>query len=243
MATRTPARARDDARASPVSDETAGPPQPPDKGHRRYTYTAEFLAECRRRFEDTPESIASISRVCRISEQTVRRLAIKHGWVRYRRRPVDLSDDVKLLRRAETLAARQGDVAARASDDTSAAMADTLDGLLRAAQDQLADVRALRERMSGTPQSYSETNAITRALSNLTAVARELQRMQHAQGAAVSRSGVDDDDDMPTDIDEFRRDLAQRISAIMESWPDDEDGDEEDPQGPAAAAAPPADEA
>lgn len=40
--------------------------------------------------------------------------------------------------------------------------------------------------------------------------------------SAAALSAAPDDPDMLEDIDEFRRDLAQRISLIMESWVSEE---------------------
>lgn len=239
MATRTPPRARDDARAASTPDENAGTgaaaapdasataPAAGFKAWRRLDYTEELLAECRHRYEQTRDSIVSIARDCGISDKAVTRMARKYGWTRCRRVPVDLPEDTKLRRRAETLAEQ---TTAAAGDEATVAVADTADDILREVQVLLADVRALREQMHGRPQTYTDITSASRALSNLSATVGALKRMQRAPGAAVAPSGVDDDDDMPRDIDEFRRELARRINEFVRSRtePDDAGGGGED---------------
>jgi hypothetical protein len=101
MAKRTPVRAR--KRARPTSPPRQRGVKPGTPSWRKLGYTAELLADCRRRFEDTPESIVSIARDYGVDECTVRRLAERNGWTKYRPLPVDLPPALRLRRQAEEL--------------------------------------------------------------------------------------------------------------------------------------------
>jgi hypothetical protein len=119
-----------------------------------------------------------------------------------------------------------------ANPETVRRIAETIAEMLREVQAQLVGVTALRERMKGEPQKPADGQTTSRTLSNLTATLSLLQRMQCAPGTApASSSGADDyDDDMPRDIDEFRRELARRINEFVRSrtQPDDAGGGGED---------------
>jgi len=78
---------------------------------RKFTYTPEFLADCRRRYEETPETVVSIALGYRMDDCTIRRLAQRMGWVRYRTPPRDVPRAVRLLTEVQALAnsARRSD--------------------------------------------------------------------------------------------------------------------------------------
>jgi hypothetical protein len=79
----------------------------------------------------------------------------------------------------------------------------------------------MRARMKNTPQSPSDAERTARTLGSLTDTLHKLQRMSCAIPQAA------DYDDMPTDIDAFRIDLARRIDAFVASRtePGHADGD------------------
>jgi len=290
MATRTPPRARDDARPreTPARDAktpgptlplaragggdcraSAGEPVPGGAGGKdarkphpslRRRYTPALLADGRRRYEQTAEPLADIAADFNLHRSSLRRMAGLLGWVRYVPPPRDLPADTRLRRQAEALAARvaggaQADpasaealpsptpdpsppLAAPTGDGETAvagaspqAIARSIDQMLRVVQGQIDGLTALRAQMDGVPLTHSEIRAASRAIVNLTATLRDLHRMRRAPATSpVSRSGVDHDDDMPRDIDEFRRELARRIDAFVASRtePDHAGGGRED---------------
>jgi hypothetical protein len=70
----------------------------------------------------------------------------------------------------------------------------------------LADAEAARASGERSPQA-------TRTLSILTQTLRMLTALR--TGAPFPKTVEDHDDDMPEDIDEFRRELARRIDAFV----------------------------
>ncbi len=184
---------------------------------RRRTYTPEFLAYARQRFERTEDSLADIGLDLGISSEAVRVLAIREKWKRYVRPPHGLPPVVKRVMRAEVpdhqpqeqsqAQAEDTAVSAQAEGDgTIPPLADTIAQLHRAVLDELAAIetsRADSRRVGGSART-------ARMLASLTETLQKLQRMQPYQ----SNPGTNDDD-MPADIDEFRRELARRIEAFV----------------------------
>lgn len=82
---------------------------------RKFNYTPALLADCRYRYEETPETNVSIARDYGISDTTVRRLAKDNGWSKFPVSRVDMPDAVKLRQRAAALAAEAEGGAVRAS--------------------------------------------------------------------------------------------------------------------------------
>ena len=82
-------------------------PKPGTPSWRRFKYSPELLADCRRRYEETPETDVSIARQYGISDTTVRRLAQDHGWIKFPVSRIDLPAAMKLRQRAAALAQAQ----------------------------------------------------------------------------------------------------------------------------------------
>ena len=106
--------------------------------------------------------------------------------------------------------------------------ASTIERLHRAVLEELAAVEAMRAALKNDPQKPADADKTAHTLASLTATVNTLQRMR----AGLPSTGHDDDDDLPTDLDDFREALAQRIEAFMASR-----GDEADAFGDAAARA------
>ena len=122
MAKRTLLRARSRARASsnaskrvrkaapvtlpPARPRKRGGPIPGTPSPMRIVFAPEILADCRRRYEETPEPATEIARDLGVDETTIRRLAKREGWVKFSAPPRGLSPAVQLQRRAEALAER-----------------------------------------------------------------------------------------------------------------------------------------
>ena len=75
---------------------------------------------------------------------------------------------------------------------------------------------AKRAQLGALPRAAAEAAATARTLAILTHTLHALQRLRLGQPGAR----YDDHDDMPRDIDEFRRELARRIDAFVASRTD-----------------------
>jgi hypothetical protein len=181
--------------------------------------------------------VAAIAADIGVSAKSLNRIAGKAGWVRRRRRGArGASSAQRLLSEAGKLEAR-----AAASPDASAAQAAgvagseanaaaspatlpaLIDRLERAVRTELASVEAMRA--AGGRYDARSAQLTARTLANLTETLGKLQRLRAALPASPQTYGYDDD--MPADIDEFRRDLARRIELLVASRADAE-GDGED---------------
>ena len=112
----------------------------------------------------------------------------------------------------ERLCPLQGEVKKREIADTAEALHD-------AAVKLLADVKASRAQLAGLPQSPLDQERAARTLANLTATLQKLSPLRGGVPLTASHTG-NDYDDMPADLDEFRRDLARRIDAFVASRTD-----------------------
>jgi hypothetical protein len=94
---------------------------------------------------------------------------------------------------------------------------------------------AVRARLGTAPRAAAEAERGARTLSVLTQTLQNLQRLRAAHRDAP-HYGSADDDDMPADLDEFRRDLARRIDAFVTSRVDGGDADGDQTGGKMATA-------
>ena len=163
---------------------------------RRRTYTPELLAYARHRFEQTDDPVADIGLDLGISDGGVWLLAKREHWKRYVRPPRGLPPGVKL----------QMETAQGFDESGIPALADTIARLHRAVLDELAAIESLRMR----PRQASSFAHTTRTLASLTETLQKLQRLQPEPA-----DHGPNDADIPTDIDEFRNELARRIEAFV----------------------------
>lgn len=237
MATRKPLRA-------PARDEREGAALNPVRfPTRRPRYTPELLADVRRRFEDTTEPIPSLAADLGVEPESLHRIARRRGWVRHVPAPArDIPQALRILREAQALDAGDASAApevspAAASLGGSAEAAapgpeqeraatpaspkpSTIDRLERAVLAELATIEAMRTTLGTLPQKSANAARTVRTLSLLTQTLQHLQRLRAGQ-ALQARTGLNDhDDDMPRDIEQFRRDLARRIDAFVASRTD-----------------------
>jgi hypothetical protein len=82
----------------------------------------------------------------------------------------------------------------------------------------LPAIEATLARLAAQPAHAREMEQAARTLGALTRTLRELNTLLRENPAPV----VVEYDDMPEDLDEFRRQLAYRIEAFVASRPDDE---------------------
>jgi hypothetical protein len=87
-----------------------------------------------------------------------------------------------------------------------------IDRLERLVEKELDAEEAVRAQLGPLPRNPADAERTARTLSTLTQTLHALQRLRSGTGP-----DTDNDDDMPRDIDEFRRDLARRIDAFVAS--------------------------
>jgi hypothetical protein len=84
----------------------------------------------------------------------------------------------------------------------------------RLVEKELAAEEAMRAQLGPLPRPPADAERSARTLATLTQTLHALARLRAGRPADL---GADDDDDMPRDIDEFRRELARRIDAFVAS--------------------------
>ena len=80
-------------------------------------------------------------------------------------------------------------------------------------------VQQIEDRLKAAGLKPTEREGNARTLATLVKTLRELAAFDEAQGARGQKAPNDDDDDdpVPRDIDEFRRELARRMDAFVAS--------------------------
>jgi hypothetical protein len=185
------------------------------------------LANGRYRYERTDESLISIASDFGVHRNTFRALVAREGWVRYKQPPRDLLPAAKLLAQANDLNDLPSAAAAAPIEEKTELQqpgsaengpalpppGETIMRLHRAVLEELGAVEAMRARLKREPQNPADAERTARTLSSLTETLQKLQRLQ----CTLPETEFKDDDDMPVDIDEFRRELARRIRVFVES--------------------------
>jgi hypothetical protein len=173
-------------------------------------FTSEAIEHARRRYEETDETQDSIAADFGVSRKTLDRLAKNEGWaLRKDRPPRDLPSELRLYDAAEQ--ALLGEAGADAPSRT--ALADRLE---RAVEKELATVELMRANLGPIAGRSIEAERTARTLERLTETLSKVRRLREP-GTPMTGSN---DFDTPTDIDEFRRALAQRIENFVRSRTD-----------------------
>jgi hypothetical protein len=205
-------------------------------------YTPELIAHVRHRYEDTDDTLTAIAAACGISERGIHRMCDREGWTRRSERPArGLPPAVQALQEATALlAARANEDAPSAppgvpgprlgGDDTpeDPAAASAIARIERLVAKELAAEEAVRTQLGPLPRPPADAERAARTLATLTQTLHALQRLR----CGLPPDSGSDDDDMPRDIDEFRRELARRIDAFVASRA--EPGDADGAPGPVA---------
>lgn len=201
---------------------------PSKTGRRARGFTDEVVAFARQRYEDTNESQNAIAAELGINVEALKRLAIKQGWkLRRDRAPHGLPDALKLkiaatqaLAEADATVAEAApplrDIAADQSIDEVSLVREQLPARLEAAvEKELRKVESLRHECSTATGRTNQSERTARTLATLTETlfkVRRLREPSHGEQAI--------DDDMPADIDGFRRALAERMETFVRSRTD-----------------------
>ncbi|MCK9918583.1 hypothetical protein MXD81_56615 [Microbacteriaceae bacterium K1510] len=190
---------------------------------RRHHYTPELLAHGRHRYENTEDSIADIAVEFGVHKATLARLAKRENWVRYVPPPRDVSGATRLATQAAALEEKgpATDVSAQqptASDPSPVADAERvsreIERLIAGVSTELDIYEAMRARLKHLPQSPLDAERTARTLSALTTT---LHRLQRLRAGHIENTPHDDYDDIPTDLDAFRDELARRINEFVRS--------------------------
>jgi hypothetical protein len=183
----------------------------------RIVYTPELLALLRHEFENTPKSLLAIATPHGFSRRTLADKAAAEGWVRYRRPALDVSPAAKLDARLAQMerapaALMNSNSAPPAASDFNARFASAVEAVLEEVAGLIAAVKAARVQMQETGR-YAQAAALGRDLNAITNVLYRARRMQ-----AGATDGALPDDDVPTDLDAQRDELARTIDALVAEW-------------------------
>jgi hypothetical protein len=195
--------------------------------------TPELVASIGHDYQHNPDkSVPRIAVDHGVSLRTVYNLIEREGWLlrRDRRRDQrrDLPPPMRLLREATALLAARATTADVGPNQRSADQAAppdqsaAIERVARLLERELAAEEAVRAQLGALPRPPADAERCARTLATLTQTLHALQRLRC--GHALD-PGADDDDDMPRDLDEFRRELARRIEAFLQSRPDEDDAE------------------
>jgi hypothetical protein len=208
-------RARHPIVFSPVTSMTDSPPKNVFRG-----YTDEALENMRYRYVETDEPIASIAASFSRNRDTITRIAKRYGWTMRRDRPLR---ELPAALRGTTPAADAGaatpdpgDTALDVPDDPAIA---ALPMALRLEQAVVRELRKVeRRRNDAGGVRPAEAERVARTLSTLT---QTLAKVRALRDGGADGDDHDRSDDMPADLDDFRRELARRIDAFVASRNDE----------------------
>ncbi len=191
---------------------------------RRYRYSPALLADGRRRYEQTDEPATTIAADFGINKSTLSRMAGREGWVRYVPPVRDLPAAARLAAEADALtqtpfipapaeirapdrhvdASGPGSPLSRGRTDEFAPPQDTVARLQAAVLAELTSVEAMRLALKSLPQKPADAARTARTL--VAAHRHALPSCSACRPPAPQQGHANDfANDMPADIDEFRR--------------------------------------
>jgi len=213
-------------------------------------YAPELVESVIDQYLHTDKPVGQIAREHAINERDVTRIRHQNGTPARGARVRSLPPAMQLLqeatRRLKTAASspdavgrnQQGEAERIAPDDAGGAMrcancalrppaqpfsdASAIARLERLIEQEFAAHEATRAELGALARAPTDAERCARILSILT---QTLQRLMRLRTGVAPEQGLRHDDDIPADIDEFRRDLARRIEACLGSRPDDGSAD------------------
>jgi hypothetical protein len=210
-------------------------------------YTPEFMASLKHDVEGTGLSLQAIATKHGISKRTLHRMIDRGGWRKRSERLHDLPAAARLLGEATALltesakgedkrepptadpsppfAARMGDgedqgceISRSSPPLAPGSTPSAIERLERLVEKELTAEEAVRAQLGPLPRNAADAERTARTLSTLTQTLHALQRLRGGLAAETQH-----DDDIPRDINEFRRELARRIEAFVASRTDGAD--------------------
>ena len=203
----------------PAAAKRKGGPVPGTPSPMRTRMTPELLAHVKRLYEETDQHVCATALDCGVDESTIRRLALREGWVRYVAPPRDLPPVATLLAQVEALEedrqqgnppSFEGGLRPPPQDD-----GDNIERFIRVVMAHLDEFEAVRRAGKLIAREHLPT---ARAISILTEAFNKLQRLRAAQPGTIHDDLANAD--MPADLDAFREALAQRIENFLASRTD-----------------------
>ena len=176
-----------------------------------------LVAEGKRLYETTMTTIADIAALMGVSRRTLENRIVEWNWKR-RRQPSGAIDIFHAVRGAAAAVATaetpppDAAIAAPALAQQRAALAQRIQNVV---EREMAVVERVVNLLGPADESGAERSART-----LAAVARTLQEMAaltKPEAEVMPPDDADDDDPIPRDINEFRRELARRIRNFIEA--------------------------
>lgn len=162
----------------------------------RLIISEEKIEEAQRRHNDTSESYASIARWLEMSPATLRRRMIEWGGFIPRKNA-----------RPQAGGPRKSS-SRSANKQTGGGLAERMH---RAAERDLVAVERVAKKLSKGEGDFIEAERVARTLASLT---RTLTKIAELRAADAAASPTEDNDDIPTDLDELRRALAARMARL-----------------------------
>jgi hypothetical protein len=196
---------------------------PPVQRARGFTPAA--IGNVRQRYEETNESLESIAADFGVHRSTIERLARVHGWMLRKERvardlPAALQLDLAVAHVLDAATNGSHSTEPPVSESSAADAAPLVEPSLalrleQAVARELEKVERLRSETGSTSRRTIEAERIARTLSALTQTLFKVRRLREP-GSSIA----DEHDQLPSDADEFRRELARRIDAFVRSRSD-----------------------
>jgi hypothetical protein len=185
----------------------------------RYRYSGVFLADIRRRYEETDEPLKSIAADMEMLPYSLHRRAVREGWTLRKDRP---PRDLPPARKAqlEVDAAIAAEVGARECAPTGEAppLAVLAERLAQVIETELRTVEIMRATLGSEPQSVAAAERTAHTLATLSGALSRLRRLRKVDALPVAPAGQGvDEAELPDDLDQFRDALARRIEKFVRS--------------------------
>jgi uncharacterized membrane protein YccC len=201
-------------------------------GNTMLTYTPELLAAVRQEYLHSDDTLEQIAAQFNINARDISRMRELEGWPSRYRRVRRVPRIARMLGEAKAVEAQTVDLspndpgppASAEGEPAASALPSLTDRMERLIEQEIAAEERMRAELGRAPRRRAEAKRCATTLATLTQTLAALARLR---GGTAPEQGPHDDHNLPTDIDEFRRELARRIEAFVASQPDDEcdDGD------------------
>ena len=182
---------------------------------RSHACDPEALTQARRMYEAGEHRVTIAVRLG-LERSVLDAVVAQEKWRRERRSKAAPGRQARRERPAvHHKASREGPTQPTSVEPGRAELAATI---TRAVERELAAIDAVLSRLGGEGERSSEAERTARTLASLARALKELKQLD-ASGPEP-RGSPPEHDDMPRDIDEFRRELARRMDALVASRAD-----------------------
>ncbi|MBI1203986.1 MAG: hypothetical protein GC182_15905 [Rhodopseudomonas sp.] len=182
---------------------------------RRIEIAPELIAEGRRLYERTQTPLRDVAAVMGISRRTLENRIREFNWRRRRvaSRPIELLH----VARGAAIAAMTGDDTPATDDrpvssQRRAAIAERIQAVVEREMEAVERVLAVIG-----PADQAEAEGSARALASIARTLREVAALNLPNEEVKDADDADAGAEIPRDMDEFRRELARRLHAIIDA--------------------------